>query len=73
VQAFKNQAKIIVIACDAPPDENKHLRLIHIVYENYGIVTGYVWVSTKSQNAKSFSSGEQYVKTFPKKSFVTGC
>ena len=43
MQTFKSYASL---SCDAPPDKSKQLRLIHVIYENDGIVAGNVWVST---------------------------
>ena len=42
--------KIFVhLACDAPYDKSKHLLSIHVIYENYGISAGKVWVSPINQ------------------------
>ena len=40
----KQAKKSAFLSCDAPPDKSKQLRLIHVIYENDGIVAGNVWV-----------------------------
>ena len=43
---LENKKKYASLSCDAPPDKSKQLHLIHVIYENDGIVAGNVWVST---------------------------
>ena len=55
----------VALACDASLDKRKHLRLIHVIYENDGIGAGNFCVSTKNQ----LSSRERSVKTLSKNPF----
>ena len=40
--------------CDAPPDKSKQLRLIHVIYENDGIVAGNVKKSISMRDVSDF-------------------